>query len=368
MEENKPIRVLQMTASLYRGGSQNMIVNLYKAIDRNEVQFDFILDHPELNDLQETVESLGAKVYTMPAFKGTNIFEIKKAWKDFFIQHPEYKIIHSHSRSYASIYLRIAKQYGLKTIIHSHNTSNGSGIKAKIKNLMQYDLRNTADYFIGCSLDSGKWLFGDDIVNSDRFYILNNAIDANKFRYSKDTRDEYRKKLGLENSKVYIQVGEFNEQKNHKFTIELFRELIIKQPEAKLMLVGDGEYFEEIQNTIKEHKLSDHVMFLGRRNDVNNLLMASDCYLMPSNFEGLSVATIEAQASGIKCLLSDRCSKDVDITSSCEFLPLDINTWLQKCINLDYVREDTYEKIVNMGYDVNSTAKWLEKFYLDIIK
>ena len=141
--ENKPIRVLQMTASLYSGGSQNMIVNLYKAIDRNKVQFDFIVDHPELNDLQPVVEQLGAKVYTMPQFKGTNILQVKKAWNDLFTNHPEYKILHSHSRSYASIYLKIAKEHGLKTIIHSHNTSNGSGVKAMIKNALQLTLNNS---------------------------------------------------------------------------------------------------------------------------------------------------------------------------------------------------------------------------------
>ena len=365
---DKPIRVLQMTASLFRGGSQNMIVNLYKAIDRNAIQFDFIVDHPELNDLQPLVESLGAKVYKMPTFTGSNILEVKKAWNDFFVDHPEYKIIHSHSRSYASIYLKIAKKHGLKTIIHSHNTSNGSGMKAKIKDLLQYNLRNVADYFIGCSPDAGKWLFGDGIVNSDKFYVLNNAIDANKFRFNQNIRDEYRKKLNLENNKVYIQVGEFNEQKNHRFTIEMFKELIKKESNAKLLLVGTGEYYDSISKLIDEYKLNDCVYLLSRRDDVNNLLMASDVYLMPSNFEGLSVATIEAQASGIKCLLSDKCSKDVDITNTCEFLPLEIDKWIDACTNINYKRNDTYSQIVNMGYDVNSTAKWLEDFYLDIIK
>lgn len=369
MENNKPIRVLQMTASLYHGGSQNMIVNLYKAIDRNKIQFDFIVDHPELNDLQETVESLGAKVYIMPQFKGTNLLEVKKAWNDFFIQHPEYKIIHSHARSYASIYLDIAKKHGLKTIIHSHNTSNGNGIKAKVKDLLQYNLKNVADYFIGCSLDAGKWLFGEKIVNSDRFFVLNNAIETSRFKYDSRIREQYRKELNIENNKVYIQIGEFNEQKNHKFTIELFSELIKKEPNAKLLLVGTGEYFEYIKNKINELNLNDNIELLGRREDVNNLLMASDVYLMPSNFEGLSVAAIEAQASGIKCLLSDKVSKDVNITNMCEFIPLDIKQWLKTCVNINnYERLDTYNQIVKMGYDVNSTAKWLEEFYLDIIK
>ena len=365
---DKPMRVLQMTASLFRGGSQTMVVNLYKAIDRDKIQFDFIVDHPELNDLQETVESLGAKVYVMPSFKGTNIKEVKDAWNRFFKEHPEYKIIHSHSRSYASIYLKIAKEHDLKTIIHSHNTSNGSGIKSMIKNLLQYNLRNVADYFIGCSLNAGKWLFGEKIVNSDRFFILNNAIDANKFRFNQEVRNSYRKELELENNKVYIQVGEFNDQKNHEFTINLFRRIVDKEPNSKLLLVGTGEYCEKIKEKVINNNLENNVVLLGRRNDVNNLLMVADVYLMPSIFEGLSVAAIEAQASGIECLLSDCVSKDVDVTNTCKFIPLDTDKWLDECVNNDYQRNDNYQKIVDAGFDVNTTAKWLEEFYSKIVK
>lgn len=366
--ENKPIRVLQMTASLFRGGSQTMIVNLYKAIDRNKIQFDFIVDHPELNDLQETVEALGAKVYVMPSFKGTNIREVKEAWHKFFKEHSEYKIIHSHARSYASIYLKIAKEYGLKTIIHSHNTSNGSGIKSVIKNMLQHNLRNIADYFIGCSLNAGKWLFGKKIVNGDKFYILNNAIDTNKFKFNKEIRDQYRKELNLGNNKIYIQVGEFNEQKNHEFTIKLFKKIIEQEPDSKLLLVGTGEYFENIKDEITNNNLQNNTFLLGKRNDVNNLLMAADVYLMPSRFEGLSLAAIEAQASGIECLLSDCVSKDVDVTDTCKFISLDIEQWLKECLNSKNTRKDNYQKIVESGFDVNTTAKWLEEFYSKIIK
>lgn len=368
MEKNNPMRVLQMTASLYSGGSQNMIINLYKAIDRNKIQFDFIVDHPELDDLKPVVEELGAKIYVMPKFVGTNVLEVKKAWNSFFKEHPEYKIIHSHSRSYAAIYLKIAKEHGLKTIIHSHNTSNGSGIKSRIKDFLQKDLRNVADYFIGCSLNAGKWLFGEKIVNSDKFYVLNNAIDVNKFKFNKEIRDKYRKELNLENNKVFIQVGEFNDQKNHKFTVELFKELVKKEPNSKLLLVGNGEYYKDIENMINSYNLNDNIVLLGRRNDVDNLLMASDIYLMPSNFEGLSLAAIEAEASGIKCLLSDKVSKDVDITGLCEFIPLDINMWLNKCLENKNDRVDTSNKIIEAGYDINTTAKWLEEFYSKIVK
>ena len=364
----EPIRVLQMTASLFRGGSQMMITNLYKAIDRNRIQFDFIVDHPELNDLQETVESLGARVYVMPQFHGWNIKEIKDSWDKFFKEHPEYKIIHSHSRSYASIYLQVAKNNGLKTIIHSHNTSNGRGIKNLVKTSMQYPLRNIADYLFACSLDSGIWLYGKQAVKQDNFYILNNAIDARKFRFNKDIRQKYRKELNIEDDVVYIQVGEFNKQKNHEFTIELFREINKKQVNSKLLLVGTGEAFEKIKDLVNKYELDKNILLLGIRNDVNNLLMASDYYLMPSRFEGLSVAAIEAQASGIKCLLSDCVSKDVDITRTCTFISLEINKWLDYSTERACEHTDNYQKIIDAGYDVETTAKWLADFYSTIIQ
>ena len=143
---NSPIRVLHMIAILEMGGSQSMVMNLYRAIDRKKVQFDFIVDHPDRDvELRKEIEALGGKIYMMPTFKGKNILEIKRTWNTFFNDHPEYKILHTHSRSYASVYLPIAKKHGLKTIAHSHSTSNGKGVGAFIKDLMQLPVRHQAD-------------------------------------------------------------------------------------------------------------------------------------------------------------------------------------------------------------------------------
>ena len=162
----KPVKVLEMIAALNYGGSQAMIVNLVRAMDRDKVQCDFIVDHPEYMGMKDIVESLGCKIYVMPTFHGTNVKEIKDAWGAFFVEHPEYQILHSHSRSYASIYLPIASKHGLKTIIHSHNTSNGKGFTAFVKDLLQKPLRRKADYFIGCSKEAGEWLFGEKVVKA----------------------------------------------------------------------------------------------------------------------------------------------------------------------------------------------------------
>ncbi len=363
----EPVRVLEMIASLTYGGSQAMIVNLCRAMDDSKVHCDFIIDHPELKGMEEIIEELGSKVYVMPAFHGTNVNEVKEAWDRFFDEHPEYQILHSHSRSYASIYLPIAKKHGVKTIIHSHNTSNGKGFAAFVKNILQRPLRRQADYFFGCSRQAGEWLFGDRVVNSERFHVLNNAIDTDRFTFDEDVRRRYRDMFRLEDERVFLQVGRMSKQKNYLFTLDIFKAYLEKDPSARLFLVGNGELRDEIENRIVELGLLDQVNILEFRNDVDCLLQMADCFLMPSLFEGLSVAAVEAQASGIRCLLSDNCDKAVDITGLCEFLPLDKEVWTEKMGEDLKLREYTKEAIVKAGFDVDATAAWLEDFYRSIV-
>ena len=363
MHLDKPIRILQMTASLDFGGSQNMIVNLYKAIDKTKFQFDFILDHPNLLGLAPVVESMGAKIFYMPEFKGTNIKEVKDAWNKFFSEHPEYKILHSHSRSYASIYLPIARKYGVKTIIHSHNTSNGSGLKARIKDLMQYPLRYCADYYIGCSKEAGEWLFGRKIVKGKNFFVLNNAIDAKKFRYNQEVRKKYREMFNVEDKIVYLQVGAFRGQKNYLFTLDVINRLKELKKDIRVYLVGNGPDLNLIEDKIKELNLENYVEILLDRKDVSELLQMADCYIMPSVYEGLSVAAIEAQASGSICLLSNKVNPEVKVSNVVSFLPLDIDTWVNNMNKEVFEKKDTYDDIVKAGFNIEDTAKWLENFY-----
>ena len=363
----KPVKVLEMIGALNFGGSQAMIVNLCKEMDKDKVQCDFIVDHPEYMGMAPIVEEMGSKIYIMPTFRGTNLKEVKEAWNRFFTEHPDYQILHSHSRSYASIYLPIAKKYGLKTIIHSHNTSNGKGIIALIKNMLQYPLRKRADYFIGCSKEAGLWLFGEKIVKGDKFYVLNNAIDTDKFTYDENVRNEYRENFGLKDEKVFIQIGRLSEQKNHLFTLKIFNKYLETDKDARLFIVGNGELKNTIIDKINELNIADKVVMLEGRSDVNKLLQMADVFLMPSFFEGLSVAAVEAQASGIRCLLSDKCNKDVDITRLCEFLPLKEDVWVKEMSEDLPLREYTKDMIVDAGFDVKNTAKWLEDFYKGLV-
>ncbi|AEF25344.1 capsular polysaccharide biosynthesis protein [Streptococcus parauberis KCTC 11537] len=167
----KPIRVLHMIGSLNLGGSQALIMNIYRNIDRTQIQFDFIIDHPSMNYYQDEIERLGGRVYSFPTFTGRNVRNVRNEWDKFFKEHVEYSIIHFHVRSYISLLIPIAKRYGLITISHSHSISNGLGLKSKIKNLLQIPIRYQADYLFACSKEAGEWLFGKAAIKKEIFIL-----------------------------------------------------------------------------------------------------------------------------------------------------------------------------------------------------
>ena len=368
----KQIRVLQYIGSLNIGGSQTMIMELYRNIDRNKIQFDFIVDKKEDVYFQKEIENLGGKVYFLPNYTGKNHFSYKKAWNNFFVKHNEYKIIHSHVRSTASIVLKIAKKNGLITIAHSHNTSNGEGFSSVIKKILQYRIRSVADYFFGCSKESCIWLFGKRIANSEKCFVLNNSIYTDKFLYNLETRNKIRKELNLDDKYVIGHVGRYAPVKNHTFLLDVFYELQKKHDNAYLLLVGDeSEVKKEIQNKIKSLNIESKVLVLSNRNDVFELLQAMDVFVMPSLYEGLPVTLIEAQAAGLPIIISENITDEVIITKLVSKLSLtdDIGVWVQKIETLEnFERYNTKSDIVSSGYDIQKNVKWLELFYKNSYK
>lgn len=361
------IRILHAIGSLEIGGSQSMIVNLYRAIDKTKIQFDFVVHREEYEFYQPIVEALGAKVYTLPTFKGYNIQKVRKAWDRFFCDHPEYKVLHSHVRSYASLYLPIAKKHGLKTIIHSHSTSNGSGLSSVMKMALQYPLRYQADYFFGCSREAGEWLFGKSIVNSDKYKMLQNAINTDTYRFNQLARNECRRELNLGTKKVYIHVGRLHEAKNHMFLLEVFAKIWTKCKDSVLLIVGDGDLKGQIQQKIKELGVESSVQMLGARSDVPNLLQAADCFLFPSKWEGLPVTVVEAQAAGLPCYISETVTKDVKVSELAHYLPIDDPVlWVEAVDDADLSRKDVTEDIIRAGFDVKTTAQQMENFYMEL--
>jgi len=276
--------------------------------------------------------------------------------------------LHSHIRSYASLFIPIAKKSGLITIVHSHSTSSGSGIKAIVKNLLQLPLRYQADYFISCSSKAGEWLFGRNVVASKKHFIVKNAIDIEKYRYNYDVRQKMRGNLGLGDNTVLGHVGGFRDPKNHEFIVDVFKEYHAINHNSILVLVGDGDLKNHIENQVRQYHLDDAVIFTGSRNDVPDLLQAFDYFVFPSKWEGLPVSVIEAQASGLHCLISDKITSEVKISPLVKCLSIDNGTrlWVDNILSTPINRSDYTQEIISAGYDMEEVSKSMMHFYSSI--
>ena len=367
------IRILHVVGSMDRGGAETMLMNLYRKMDKDKIQFDFVVHSMKKGDFDDEIRTLGGKIYHMPRYRGRNHFLYLKKWRHFFLTHPQYTIIHGHMRSTAALYLKLAKEYGRVAIAHSHNTgSRGNLLEKGVKRVLQYPIRHVADYFFACSKEAGKWLFGSKACKSRNFKVLNNAIDSEKFVFSEETRSKIRKELGVDGDFVVGHVGNFDHQKNHSFLIDVFSCLCKEEPACSMLLVGGGDMALQtnIKKKVTEMALSEKVKFLGKRTDVSELLNAFDVFLFPSIHEGLPLVIVEAQANGLMCLLSDGISKEVAITENVNFISLkepaevwakQIRTYME-----GYSRMDMRGIIRKAGYDVNAVAKWISKFYLSL--
>ena len=357
------IRILQMIGSLNVGGSQTLMLNIYRSIDREKMQFDFILDHPDETYFAEDVKALGGRIYAMPSFRGTNAGEIRRDWNNFFYTHPDYTVLHSHVRSYASLYLPVAKKHGLKTVIHSHSSSNGGGMTAAVKNALQLPLREQADVLMACSQEAGEWLYGKRACRSERFMLLPNAVDTRLYAPDEGRRRVLRRELGLENRLVVGHVGRFNEVKNHSFLLDVFKCVHDREPDSALLLVGEGELQMAMAEKAVALGVADDVIMTGNRNDVPALLGAMDVFAFPSLWEGLPVTVVEAQAAGLPCLISDTITHDVDVSPLVSRLPIDDPAPWAEAILKRPPRSDVRADIIRAGFDVQASARMLFDLY-----
>jgi len=342
------------------GGLENFIMNIYRNIDRNKIQFDFLVNKNEKGKFHDEIHNLGGRIFTIDHFTPLNYFNYVKKLDNFFKIH-NYKVVHSHINSNSAIILKVAKNNNIPVrISHSHIDREGGNYKIVKKILRKYVNKYSTIKF-ACGKEAGAWLFKKD------FKIINNAIDSKKFEYNLDDYIKIRKNLNIsDDEKAFIHVGRFNSQKNHKFLLEIFKELNKSHNNFKLFLVGDGELREEILKKVKIDNIKN-IIYLGLRSDINNLLKGMDYFIMPSLYEGLPVSIIEAQAAGLRVFASNTISKDVNITNNVKFFDI---TDLRNCVNviisnLEYTRINTREIIIKNGYDINNLSDYLSKIYLE---
>lgn len=363
----EPIRVLQVLGTLNLGGAESRVMDLYRNMDREQIQFDFLIHTNEKQHFQDEVEALGGRIYHLPRFKVYNYFSYRKAVKNFFREHPEIKAVHGHMTSTAGIYLPVAKKCGVPmTIAHARSAGVDQGIKGKITLFLRRNLKKRADYCFTCSALAGEAVFGKEAMEEGRVRTILNAIDASEYTFDQETRDRIRKELNMENKFVIGHVGRFDFMKNHKFLLEIFEEIQKEHGESVLMLLGDGSLREEIQKLAEQKGLQDKVLFMGNRRNISDYFQAMDYFVFPSLFEGLPGTVVEAQAAGVRCLISDTITKEVAISDMVTGFSLEktAKEWADYVLQTkEYTRENTLHILGNAGFDVKKQVENMMQFY-----
>lgn len=361
------LRVLQVIGKMDRAGAESLIMNLYRAVDRTKVQFDFMVFTSEEGDYDQEILELGGRIYHMPSFRGYNYFNLCGKFKDFFEKHP-YKVVHGHIGSLSPAYLYYAKKNGAYVIVHSHATKSSVLWERYVFWLLSHRVSSIADYFFACSKQAGIDMFGSEIIEKDNFKVLKNCINVEAFKYSAERHQRLKELFKLEDKVVYGHVGRFTEAKNHQFLIEVFKKLSEKNDKAILLLVGRGELEKKIKKIVHEKKLDEKVIFMGVRDDIPDMMNLFDAFVFTSVFEGLGNVCIEAQAAGLPCFVSNAIQNEAIVSNHVWRYSLEFSSqeWAHQIevILKTYERKDGRDEIIEAGYDVRNTAESLQKFYL----
>lgn len=368
------IRVLHVIGNMNCGGAETLIMNLYRKLDRSVYQFDFVVHSEDAGYYDNEIISLGGKIYRTRKFNGINLSSYIRFWKEFFKKHPEYMIIHGHIHSSAFIYLWEAKKANRITIAHSHSTKYYKfTIKSFLHRIICYPLRYFVEYFFACSVQAGRDRFGEKSIHSDHFWVVRNGIDSDKYEFSHQIRQSIRKQSELaDNNFVIGHVGRFTQQKNHKFIVKIFEILLKKDDSAILWLFGEGECEGEIRELIHEKNMDQKVKFWGVKSDIWNYMQAMDAFVFPSLNEGFGNVLMEAQASGLHCVVSDCLPPEADLgIQLINRLSLKSNPeqWADVILSLKGEKRplcSTYIK--ENGYDSMTIVKKLQDFYAHAYK
>lgn len=368
------MRVLHFVSTLSRGsGVMSVIMNYYRHIDRETVQFDFLCFIPDRNSSAdshaEEIKRLGGRIYFVDK-PGSSFRSVKQLYSFFRVHAGDYTWLHNHE-VYLTFLLRpISKRYGLeKFIVHCHATKYSDKPLNAVRNgILCLPIRFMNVERFACSEAAGKFLYGDKMVNAGKVFIMHNAIDCEKFRFRPEVRERLRKEMGFEGKFVIGHVGRFERQKNHEFLLNVFRSFLEFNPDSLLLLIGNGSLEESIHRSNRD--IEEHIVFLGQRNDVYEWYQAMDVLWLPSFYEGFPVVALEAQASGLVCILSEAISCEANVTDKVLYLSLNKSpkSWAEKItkfINNKLVtRTDDWKLLKKAGYSIEYENKNVQSFYM----
>lgn len=364
----KKIKILHVIGIMNYGGAETMIMNLYRKIDRQNFQFDFLVHRPMVGDFDQEIMSYGGKIYHLPEYKIYNFLHYRRECQRFFEMHADYDIVHGHIESCAPIYLKEAQKVGIYTIAHCHSTGYQNVFLKFAYNILTYRTRGVAEFFFACSRQAGINRYGKKVVESKRFKIFNNGIETKKYIFSYEKQKKMKKEWGVEGQKVIGHVGRMAKEKNQIFLIKAFSQLCLMDRNVILVLVGDGTERKRNEDFAKALGIEDKVIFTGTRRDVPDLMNLFDLFVFPSIYEGLGIALIEAQASGLPCIVSDSIVDEAILTQNVVRMSLNqsAKNWaneMENQLKKNDKRENRFSEICKSGFDINETVEELETFY-----
>ncbi|MEW9671325.1 glycosyltransferase family 1 protein [Ammoniphilus sp. 3BR4] len=373
-DSEKKIKILHVVGAMNAAGLETLIMNIYRNIDRNKVQFDFAVQTTDKCFYDDEILKLGGRIIPHPKPKNS-LKKYKKALESTIIEYGPYDAIHSHVLFFSGIVLSVANKHSIPIrIAHSHNTSDSkdNSIFRKIyRQIMRQRILKNATHLIGCSKEACEYVFGKSTYKSGVSKHFPNAIDLRKYKNLTRDKSYLTDELKLSNNSMLIgHIGRFTKQKNHVFVVELFSAYLKKEPNAHLVLVGEGNERENIERLVREKNIEDKVHFLGLRNDIEYILSSIDLFLFPSLYEGLGIVLVEAQAAGIPCLISDVIPAEADLNIGLikrQSLSDGIQYWIRAIEGSVILDEKKWESIepalINSGYDIKASSNTLLKIY-----
>ncbi len=370
-----PLRVLMILGEpISNGGQEKFLINMLSHMDRDKIVFDVFSPFEIRNEkIAQTLRELGCEVTAL----GLSFTDSKKTnfttGTNSFLNEKKYPIIHIHSGSTYELMkgAELARKSGAKrVIVHSH-CGGFADLRYRVIRVLSYFplLKYPTDYF-ACSHLAAKWKFPRPVIKKNKYKVIKNAIDLSVFKYDEELRRRYREELGLTDSLVLGNVGRFALQKNHMKLIEIFAAVLKQNPDARLLLIGEGVLFDEVMAKADELAVKDKIVYLGVRSDVAELMNAMDIFLLPSFFEGLPIVGVEAQATGLPVITSTGVTKELPIEDLAEYIALDepAEVWAEYVLKSALkTRRDTSEEITAAGYEINSAAKALQEIYEGMI-
>lgn len=364
MERNatQKIKIAQVIGNAKTGGVVNCVLNFWRHVDKTRFQFDFFTYGPSPFD--DEIRALGGNVFFIPSV--LNYFKAKKVMEKLFAE-GGYDAVHAHLTSLAFVPLSAAKKAGVKTrICHAHSTCNIHEKVWIVKNTLKHFSKIYATHLAGCSRYACNWLYGKK--RGKEAFVLHNAIDLDRFVRNDEKAALLKKQAGFEDKKIVGHVGRMEFQKNPLFLIDLFAQVAKLCDDAVLVMVGDGSLMPKVKKRVEKHGLQDRVFVMPEKKAVEEYYALFDVFVLPSRFEGLPLVAVEAQAMGIPCLLSDKITKETDVTGRCEFLPLKKEVWARKTADaLASGKRHDGSGVAQAGYDIMSCVKELEEFYLNAV-